>query len=109
MGVLFAEMFLEALSLATVVVIVAIVFPHAGSILFGLVLAVGGYAGFVIGIGVLAVVLSRRHVNDDAPRWARRLWLGGKRWELIQRWFAQVRSTVDSVKHIDMRWATASY
>src|SRR5207253_1448154 len=28
---------------------------------------------------------------------------------VIQRWFAQVRSTVDSVKHIDMRWATASY
>jgi len=109
MVVLFAEMFLEALSLATVVIVVAIVFPNAGKILVGLVLAVGGYAGFVIGIAILAVTLSRRHVGDEAPRWARRLWLGGKRWDLIQRWFAQVRSTVDSVKHIDLRWATASY
>src|SRR5205085_12215202 len=53
--------------------------------------------------------LSRRHVGDEAPSWARHMWLGGKRWVVIQRWFAQVRSTVDSVKHIDMRWATASY
>ena len=105
---LFAEMFLYALWLATVVIIVAIVFPHAGSILVGLVLAVGGYAGVVIGCGVLAVVLARRHIGGEAPRWARRLGRGGKRWELIQRWFAQVRSTVDSVRHIDMRWATAS-
>jgi uncharacterized protein (TIRG00374 family) len=41
--------------------------------------------------------------------WARRLGLGGKRWDVIQRWFAQIRSTVDSVKHIDMRWASAAY
>src|SRR5205085_11776314 len=53
--------------------------------------------------------LSRRHVGDEAPSWARHMWLGGKRWVVIQRWFAQVRSTVDSVKHIDMRWAVASY
>jgi uncharacterized protein (TIRG00374 family) len=109
MVVLFAEMFLEALSLATVVLVVAIVFPKAGSVLIALVAAVGGYAGFVVGIAILAVTLSRRHVGDDAPRWARRIWLGGKRWEVIQRWFAQVRSTVDSVKHIDLRWAFASY
>jgi uncharacterized membrane protein YbhN (UPF0104 family) len=28
---------------------------------------------------------------------------------MIQRWFAQVRTTVDTVRHIDMRWAAASY
>jgi uncharacterized membrane protein YbhN (UPF0104 family) len=48
-------------------------------------------------------------VGDAAPRWARRMGLGGRRWDVIQRWFAQVRSTVDSVKHIDYRWAAASY
>ena len=31
-------------------------------------------------------------------RWARRLGLGGRRWDVIQRWFAQVRATVDSVQ-----------
>jgi uncharacterized protein (TIRG00374 family) len=107
--VLFAELFVEAISLATVVLIVAIVFRHAGMVLGALVGVVGAYAAFVIGIAVIAVVLSRRHVGDDAPRWARRMWLGGKRWLVIQKWFAQVRSTVDSVKHIDMRWAVGSY
>jgi uncharacterized protein (TIRG00374 family) len=107
--VLFAELFLEALSLGTVVLIVAIVFRHAGMVLGALVGVVGAYAGFVIGLAVIAVTLSRRHVGDEAPAWARRMWLGGKRWLVVQRWFAQVRSTVDSVKHIDMRWATAAY
>lgn len=107
--VLFAELFLESLSLATVVIIVAIVFRHAGVVLGALVAVVGTYSGFVIGIAVVAVVLSRRHVGDEAPKWARRMGLGGKRWDLIQRWFAQVRTTVDSVKHIDLRWAFGSY
>ncbi len=107
--VLFAELFLEALSLATVVIIVAIVFRHAGVVLGALVGVVGAYAGFVLGIAITAVVLSRRHVNDAPPRWARRIGLGGKRWLVIQRWFAQVRTTVDSVKHIDLRYAAGSY
>ena len=107
--VLFAELFLEALSLATVVIVVAFVFRHAGIVLGALVGVVGAYSGFVIGIAVAAVVLSQRNVDNAAPRWARRLGLGGRRWETIQRWFAQVRSTVDSVRHIDMRWAAASY
>ena len=107
--VLFAELFLEALSLATVVIIVAIVFRHAGVVLGALVGVVGGYAGFVIGIAVIAVMLSQRNVNNAPPPWAMRLGLGGRRWEVIQRWFAQVRSTVDSVRHIDMRWAAGAY
>jgi len=107
--VLFAELFVEALSLATVVIVVAFVFRHAGIVLGALVGVVGAYSGFVIGIAAIAVVLSKRNVNNAAPPWARRLGLHGRRWEVIQRWFAQVRSTVDSVRHIDMRWATASY
>ncbi|MEO6879097.1 MAG: hypothetical protein ABI205_11500, partial [Gemmatimonadaceae bacterium] len=94
---------------ATVVIIVAFVFRHAGIVLGALVGVVGAYAGFVIGIAVLAVVLSRRHVGDAPPPWAKRFGLGGRRWDVIQRWFAQVRSTVDSVKHIDYRWAAAAY
>lgn len=107
--VLFAELFLEALSLATVVVIVAIVFRHAGIVLGALVGVVGAYAGFVIGMGTIAVLLSRRHVGDEPPPWARRVGLSGTRWDTVQRWFAQVRATVDSVKHVDLRWAAGSY
>jgi hypothetical protein len=106
--VLYAELFLEAVSLGLVVIIVAIVFRHAGVVLGALVGVVGAYSGFVIGIAVLAIVLSRRNVNNAPPTWARKIGLGGKRWNVIQRWFAQIRSTVDSVKRIDMRWATGS-
>src|SRR4249919_2863433 len=60
--VLYAELFLEALSLGTVVIVVAIVFRDAGAVLGALVGVVGGYAGFVIGLAVAAIVLSRRHV-----------------------------------------------
>src|SRR5215471_2462573 len=71
--VLFAELFLESLSLATVVLIVAIVFRHAGVVLSALVGVVGTYSGFVLGLAVVAIVLSRRHVGNAAPNWARRL------------------------------------
>ena len=107
--VLYAELFLEALSLATVVVIVAIVFRHAGFVLGALVGVVGVYAGFVLGIAVIALVLSRRQAGASAPRWARRLWLGGKRWVIIQGWLAKVRTTVESVQQIEMRWAAGAY
>jgi hypothetical protein len=107
--VLFAELFLESLSLATVVIVVAIVFRHAGIVLGALVGVVGAYAGFVLGVAAIAIVLSRRHVGDAPPTWARRVGLGGRRWLVIQRWFAQVRTTVDSVKHIHLRWAAGAF
>jgi uncharacterized protein (TIRG00374 family) len=107
--VLFAELFLEALSLGTVVVVVAIVFRHAGIVLGALVGVVGAYAGFVLGIAAIAMGLARKPVRDAAPVWARRIGLGGRRWIVIERWLAQVRTTVDSVRHIDFRWAFGSY
>jgi uncharacterized protein (TIRG00374 family) len=107
--VLFAELFLEALSLATVVMVVAIVFRHAGLVLGALVGVVGTYSAFVIGLGVLAVTLSRRHVGDEPPGWARRIHLRGRRWDLVQRWFARVRTTVDMMKDVQLPWALAAY
>jgi glycosyltransferase 2 family protein len=107
--VLFAELFLEALSLATVVIVVAIVFRHAGFVLGALVGVVGTYSAFVLGVGALAVTLSHRHIGDEPPGWARRIHLGGRRWDLVQRWFAQVRSTVDMVQKVEKPWAVAAY
>ena len=107
--VLFAELFVEAVSLATIVIIVAVVFRHAGIVLGALIGVVGAYSAFVIGVAIFAVVLSRRHMHDAAPRWVVRMRMGGRRWAVIQRWFAQVRSTVHSVNHIDYRWALAAY
>ena len=107
--VLFAELFLEALSLAAVVITVAILFRHAGAVLGALVGVVGGYAGFVRGIAALAIALSRRDVSDTPPRWVSRLRLRAGRWRVIQRWLGHVRTTVEAVRHVDLRWATASF
>src|SRR3954462_2974753 len=74
--VLYAELFLEMLSLATVVAIVAVVFRHAGMVLGALVGVVGLYSVFVLGIAAVAVMLSRRPVRVDPPPWARRVRIG---------------------------------
>lgn len=106
--VLFSELFVEALSLATVVIAVAFIFRHAGVVLGALVGVVGAYSAFVIGIGVIAVTLSRQ-LHPEPPTWARRIGIRGKRWAVVERWLRQVRTAVDSVKHIDLRWAALSY
>ena len=107
--VLYAELFLEVLSLATVVLVVAIVFRHAGKVLGALVGVVGAYAAFVLGIAFLAIVLSRKDVGETPPRWAARLGLRAGRWRVIQRWLGHVRTTVEAVRNVDMRWAFASF
>ena len=109
--VLFAELFLEMLSIATVVVIVAIVFRNAGVgfVLSALVGVLGVYSAFVLGVGAIAVVLSKRNVGDEPPTWARRVGLNVKRWAVVQRWFVSVRSTVDQMKDVQLGWAVVAY
>lgn len=107
--VLYAELFLEVLSLATVVAIVAMVFPHAGMVLGALVGVVGLYSGFVLGVAALAVLLSRKPPRAKAPTWAHALRISDRRWHVIERWLAQVRRTIDALRNVDMKWATASF
>lgn len=107
--VLFAELFLEMCSIAAVVIVIAIVFHDAGPVLGALVGVVGGYAAFVLGIGAVAVTLSRRGLGEEPPRWARRVRLTPARWSLVQRWFEQVRSTVDQIRSVDLRWASLAF
>jgi len=107
--VLYAELFLEMLSLATVVAVVAVVFHDAGRVLAALVGVVGLYSLFVLGIAAFAVALSRRPTRGTSPRWARAIWISDRRWRVIERWLVSVRKTVDAMKNIDMRWATAAF
>jgi hypothetical protein len=107
--VLYAELFLEVLSLATVVVIAAIVFRHAGVVLGALVGVLGAYSTFVLGLGAAAIMLSRGELGDESPRWASRIGLRGGRWLVVRRWLLNVRSTVDAVRNVRIRWAAASY
>jgi uncharacterized protein (TIRG00374 family) len=107
--ILYAELFLEVFSLAAVVLVVAIVFRHAGVVVATLVSMVGGYAAVILGIGSLAIVLSRRSPSEAPPRWARRLRLTGVRWHTIQGALVKLRATIDSVEHVSMRPAIFAF
>jgi uncharacterized protein (TIRG00374 family) len=107
--ILFAEILLEALSLAAVVLTVAIVFNHAGKVLGALVGVVGLYAGFVLGVAALALMLAHRDVTDVPPRWAARIGLRAGRWRLIRNWLAKVRTAVEAVRNIRLGWALAAF
>jgi uncharacterized membrane protein YbhN (UPF0104 family) len=100
--ILFSELLLEALSLAIVVIVVAFVFHDAGPVLGALVGVVGGYSMFVLAIGALGLLLSRRSASGPPPRWALRLRLHSGRWRVVQRWLRQVRRTVDQIKDVDL-------
>jgi glycosyltransferase 2 family protein len=107
--ILFADLFLEMLSLGSVVAIAFFVFRRAGLVLSALVGVLGGYAVFVLGIASVAVALSRRQVDTEPPAWALRVGLHAGRWRLVQRWFARVRTTVDNVRDVDPRWAAGAF
>ncbi|HEY2066140.1 MAG TPA: lysylphosphatidylglycerol synthase transmembrane domain-containing protein, partial [Gemmatimonadaceae bacterium] len=99
--ILYAELFLEVLSLAAVVLGVAIVFRHAGAVVMTLVGIVGMYAAVVLGIGALAVLLARRSTGGPPPAWARRLRLHPGRWRTVQRALRKLRATIDSVERVN--------
>jgi hypothetical protein len=98
--ILYAELFLEVFSLAAVVLCVALVFRHAGPVLVTLVGVVGAYACTILGIGALALFLSRRNANGPPPHWARRLRLHAGRWRTVQRALRKLRATIDSVERV---------
>jgi uncharacterized protein (TIRG00374 family) len=107
--ILYAELFLEVFSLAAVVIAVAVVFRHAGGVLVGLVSMVGAYAAVIIGIGALALFLSRRNTHGPPPRWARRLRLHAGRWRTLQRALRKLRSTIDSVERVHRGAAISAF
>lgn len=104
--ILFAEIFLEALSLAAVVAVCAIFFHAAGGVLTALIMVAGAYAGVVLGLGTLALVVSRRGTFGPPPGWARSLRLTGGRWRMVQRSLRRVRDTVEQVRTLNWRFAT---
>jgi glycosyltransferase 2 family protein len=77
-------------------------------VLGALVGVVGGYSAFVLGIAIVAFLLSQRNASGPAPAWARRLWITDARWRVVQRWLRSVRHTVTVVKDVDLRFAVLS-
>jgi len=105
--ILYAELFLEVFSLAAVVAAVAIIFHSAGAAVMTLVGLVGTYAAVILGIGAMALFLSRRNAGGPPPPWARRLRLHAGRWRTVQRALRKLRSTIDSVEKVNP-WAAVS-
>ncbi|HEX5437769.1 MAG TPA: lysylphosphatidylglycerol synthase transmembrane domain-containing protein [Gemmatimonadaceae bacterium] len=103
--VVFAELFLEMLSLALVATVLSIIFKGSGVVLGGIIGLVGGYATFVIGIGAIGVILSRRNTSGPPPRWARRLRLNAARWRAIQRALRQLKAGIAGLKHVRIQFA----
>ncbi len=108
MVVLYLELFLEMISLAVVVVALTLAFDATNRAFLAMIGVVGGYAVFVLGLGVLGVILSRRNLGQQPPTWARRIRLDGKRWDIVQNWFVKVRTTVDAFKTMHYGWASLS-
>jgi uncharacterized protein (TIRG00374 family) len=107
--VLYVELFLEMLSLATVVAVVAIVFHDAGPVLVSLVGVVGLYSAFVLGIAGLAYGLAKRPPRSAPPGWAKFFFINERRWHVVERWLAQVRITIAALRNVKIKWIIASY
>jgi uncharacterized protein (TIRG00374 family) len=108
MVILYLELFLEMISIAVVAVAIGLLFDSSNRSVVAMVGVVGAYAAFVLGLGVVGYLLSRRNFGEEPPTWARRIRLLGKRWEIVQRWVGRVRMTVDSFKEMHYGWAALS-
>ena len=98
--VIFAELFLEMISLAMVALAMAIVFRGAGAMITGMVGLVAMYSTFVLGTGALGFVIARRNANGPPPVWARRLGLHAGRWRAVQRALRQLRTGIEGMRHM---------
>jgi len=99
--VIYAELFLEMISLALVALGLYLIFRNAGSTLIGVVGAVGLYALFVLGTGAIGWFLSKRYgTTGPAPQWARRFKMHGARWKQVQRALATLRTAIAGIRHM---------
>lgn len=98
--VIFAELFLEMLSLAVVTVAMFFAFRGSGAMILGMVGLVAMYAAFVLGTGALGYFLARRSAHGPPPRWALRIGLRGGRWNAVQRSLRQLKEGIDGMRHM---------
>lgn len=103
--VIFAELFLEMVSLAMIATAMFIVFRSSGNMILGMAGLVAMYAAFVLGIGALGFSLSRRHAHGPPPAWARLMRLHAGRWRRVQHSLRQLRDGIEGMR--DVRWPAA--
>ncbi len=99
--VIYAELFLEMISLALVAIGLFLFFRNAGSTLIGVIGAVALYALFVLGTGAIGWTLSARYgTTGPPPKWAQRLKLRGTRWRKVQHALATLRTAISGIRHM---------
>lgn len=103
--VIFAELFLEMISLALVATAMFFVFRSSGPMILGMAGLVALYAGFVLGIGALGFSLSRQHASGPPPKWAGWMRLHAGRWRAVQRSLRQLRDGINGLR--DVRYGVA--
>ena len=96
--VLWAEIVLEVLSLATVALLIALVFPGTDRAVTSVLLVIATYALTVLAVSVVGLALSRRNANGPPPEWATRIRLNAGRWRGIQKALRQLRTSVAAIR-----------
>jgi glycosyltransferase 2 family protein len=98
--VIFAELFLEMISLAVVAAAMFVVFRGSGPMILGMAGLVAMYAVFVLGTGALGFALSRTHASGPPPGWASAIGLHAGRWRAIQRALRQLRDGIEGMRDV---------
>ncbi len=104
--VIFAELFLEMVSLALIALAMFIVFRDSGAMIMGMVGLVAMYATFVLGTGALGFVLAKRGAVGPPPRWLQRIGMNAGRWRAVQRSLRQLRTGIEEMKHMRLGFAS---
>ena len=107
--VLWAEIVLEVLSLATIALLIATVFPGTDRAVTSVLLVIATYALTVLAVSALGVVLSRRNANGPPPPWAPKIGLHAGRWRSIQKALRQLRTSVAALRHAKPGWMFGSF
>ncbi len=97
--VLFAELFLESVSLAIIAVVLLATFGLDGGAPASIAGLIGSYAVAVIGVGIGGWFLARRSASGPPPAWARALGLHAGRWRAVQRALRSLRDGIDGLRH----------
>jgi uncharacterized protein (TIRG00374 family) len=98
--VLFLELWLEFLSLVLIAAGL-LLFLDRSTALMVAVGTVGGYGLFVLGLGVIALMISRRDDGAPLPGWARSLRVGPGVWQHLLRTITHLRSGVTAFRRAD--------
>jgi uncharacterized protein (TIRG00374 family) len=104
--VIFAELFLEMISLALVAVAMFFVFKGSGGMILGMAGLVAAYAAFVLGGAAIGFALSKSHASGPPPKWAAYVGLNAGRWRAVQRSLRQLRDGIQGLR--DVRYGMAT-